>query len=94
MNQYIICYDIRDSKRLLKVHNLLKKYAIHIAYSVFIFYGQTKEKDSLMREMFFLTDKTDDLRCYVIPKDLFKIRFGKKVLPEGIILSGLPHQYL
>ena len=95
MNQYVICYDIRNPKRLQKVHNHVKKYAIALGYSVFLFSGLSKEKDQLMRSLFTLIDKKlDDLRCYVIPSDLLKARFGKEVLPDGIMLSALPHKYI
>ena len=34
-NSFIVCYDIRDDKRLRKVHKTLRNWGDHLQYSIF-----------------------------------------------------------
>ncbi len=91
MSKYIICYDIRNPKRLQSVHNYLKKFAIPIQYSIFILDGSHKDKANCLLYLRKLIDKTvDDLRCYVLADNMYQTRIGQAVLPDGIYLSSFP----
>lgn len=35
-NRYLVCYDIRDTKRLTRVHKKMCGYGDHLQYSVFM----------------------------------------------------------
>jgi len=34
-NTYLVCYDIRDDKRLRKVHKTMRDFGDHLQYSIF-----------------------------------------------------------
>lgn len=91
MTDYVICYDISHPKRLARVFRFLKKCAMPLQYSVFLFSGDDRQLARIMEKLVPLIDpKEDDLRAYPLPKRGFKARLGKATLPEGIQWSGLP----
>lgn len=91
MSDTLICYDISDPKRLGRLFRFLKKCAMPVQYSVFLFTGDDRQLDRLLAKAAQLIDpKADDLRAYPLPKRGFKARLGKAALPEGIQWSGLP----
>lgn len=91
MSEFIICYDIANPKRLGRLHRYLKKIAVPLQYSVFLFVGDERQLDRHLEHAASLIDeKEDDLRGYPLPVRGFKARLGKPTLPEGIQWSGLP----
>lgn len=91
MSDTIICYDITDPKRLGRLFRYLKKCAIPLQYSVFLFTGDDRQLARCLEKAVRLIDeKHDDLRAYPLPKRGFKARLGKAALPAGIQWSGLP----
>lgn len=92
MSKYIICYDIKSSKRLIRVHNYLKKIAMPIQYSIFILEGDNNYKIECLDQLKnMINDKEDDLRCYILSMNLYQYRIGKTVLSDGIYLSTFPY---
>ncbi len=91
MSEFIICYDITHPRRLGRVFRHLKKNALPLQYSVFLFTGDARQLAGLMDALLPLIDPDeDDLRAYPLPARGFKARLGKASLPEGIQWSGLP----
>jgi len=91
MSDFVICYDICEPKRLARVFRLLRKCAMPLQYSVFLFTGDERQLKRIMDALVRLIDpQQDDLRAYPLPKRGFKARLGKAALPEGIQWSGLP----
>jgi CRISPR-associated protein Cas2 len=91
MREYIICYDIRNPKRLNRLHRYLLKHAIPIQYSVFLFSGDDRNLQRCLDAAAPLIDpKEDDLRTYPLPARGLKVRMGRPTLPEGILWSSLP----
>lgn len=91
MSDFVICYDISHPKRLGRVFRFLKKCAMPLQYSVFLFTGDDRQLARVMEKLVPLIDpKEDDLRAYPLPKRGFKARLGRAALPEGIQWSGLP----
>jgi CRISPR-associated protein Cas2 len=87
----LICYDIADPKRLGRVFRYLKKRAMPLQYSVFLFSGDDRQLERCLAGAAALIDeKHDDLRAYPLPARGFKARLGKAALPEGIQWSELP----
>lgn len=91
MSDFVVCYDISDPKRLGRLHRLLKKHAVALQYSVFLFTGDDRQLDRLFAAAERYIDPTvDDLRAYPLPARGLKARLGKPALPEGIQFGRLP----
>lgn len=91
MTDTVICYDISDPKRLGRVFRYLKRRAMPLQYSVFLFTGDDRQLERcLAGAVRYIDEKLDDLRAYPLPARGFKARLGKAALPEGIQWSGLP----
>jgi CRISPR-associated endonuclease Cas2 len=91
VSEFVICYDIADPRRLGRLHRYLKKRAVTLQYSVFLFVGDDRQLDRCMEGAAKLIDaKEDDLRAYPLPGRGLKARIGCPALPEGIQWSGLP----
>lgn len=89
--QYLIGYDITDSKRLQKIYKRITAYATPIQYSVFLLEGGTRElKECLNDILEIFNKKQDDLRVYPLQKGAKQWHLGKPILPEGIIWTALP----
>lgn len=89
--QYLIGYDISDTKRLQKIHRIMTKYATPIQYSIFLYEGVQKELQNCIEDiMQIFHKKEDDLRIYPLPTNGKQWQLGKSVLPEGIIWTALP----
>lgn len=89
MMRFVIAYDIRNIKRLQRVHRTLVRKALPIQYSVFIFKGTPDACSSVLREVIDLLDlRRDDLRSYPLPEHGRSFHAGKPVLPAGILWSG------
>lgn len=87
----MICYDIRDPKRLVRVHRRMQSWALPIQYSVFLFCGDNRTLANRLRETReLINDKQDDLRCYPLPKSGRRQRLGRATLPAGIVHTDLP----
>ena len=91
MSEFVVCYDICDPRRLARLHRFLKKHTVPLQYSVFLFTGDDRKLDHLLAEAeTYIAPKIDDLRAYPLPARGLKVRLGKPVLPDGILLGGLP----
>ena len=91
MRETIICYDITCPRRLARIHRLLKKQALPIQYSVFLFTGTPLQLERCLAQLEHIMDKRyDDIRAYPLPQRGLRWSLGKTTLPEGIHLSGLP----
>ena len=65
---YLICYDIRNKKRLSKIGKIVEAEAIRIQRSVYFYEKMSKkELDILIEKILKIFDeKVDDLRIYTI----------------------------
>lgn len=65
---YLIAYDVRDPKRLRRVHYALRKQALAVQQSVFIVHTDRAGLDAIERGLRDIADEhSDDLRRYAIP---------------------------
>lgn len=87
---WLIAYDIKNPKRLSRLHRLIKTRAIAVQYSVFMFEGRAADLGNLFSECRRLLDlKEDDLRAYPIPQRLEVHVIGRGSMPESAcIVSG------
>ncbi|BCD68467.1 CRISPR-associated endonuclease Cas2 [Nitratiruptor sp. YY09-18] len=67
-NDYLVCYDISDPKRLRRVARYLEGECIRIQYSVFIAKSVTKERIYTIADRLneLIDSKEDDVRIYKI----------------------------
>jgi len=86
MREYIICYDITDPKRLGRIHRALKKKALPVQYSVFLFNGTPDQLALCLARLEALMDPdTDDIRAYPLPQRGLRLALGPGALPGGIL---------
>ncbi|GAB1384638.1 hypothetical protein MASR1M50_29590 [Burkholderiales bacterium] len=85
MADHIICYDIADPRRLGKIHRAIKKQAMPLQYSVFLFCGSDEKLQRCLDELHQLMDpRHDDIRAYPLPQRGLRLVLGPSALPEGI----------
>ncbi|MBI5018187.1 MAG: CRISPR-associated endonuclease Cas2 [Deltaproteobacteria bacterium] len=87
---YLICYDIRDPKRLVRVHKILKARALALQYSVFVLEGTERDKQAAVESVREVIDHTeDDVRVYTLPARVEVKALGvAEPLPSGVLLVG------
>jgi CRISPR-associated protein Cas2 len=92
---YLIAYDITSPRRLGRMHRYLSEVAVPIEYSVFLARGELPWLLGVLAEAATLIDRrSDDLRCYPLPKRGLKQRLGKATLPDGVYWSDLPAAFV
>jgi CRISPR-associated protein Cas2 len=76
---FVISYDVADTKRLRKVAKILEKEALRFQYSVFLLYNYTEAELKLLLEKLLdiIDEKDDDLRVYKINN--FGITLGNAI---------------
>ena len=83
----LLCYDIRDKKRLVKVHRLVKRHGLELQYSVFYLEMTNAEVGRLLGKLEELIDeRVDDVRVYAISRFEDIQMLGESLLPEGVQL--------
>lgn len=81
---WLIAYDIRDHKRLSRLHRLIKSRAIAVQYSVFLFEGSAAELGKLFSEIRQCVEpREDDVRAYPIPQRIEVHVIGRGSMPES-----------
>lgn len=87
----MVCYDICEPRRLVRVHRRMKRWGIPLQYSVFYCYLTPPEHNRLAQELKGLIDiEADDVRIYAVQESLPIQCLGRQPLPEGVQLLGLP----
>lgn len=86
---YLICYDITEPKRLIKIHQYLKGEALPLQYSVFFAWFNPCVLRKCVRELELRIDQAfDDVRIYPLPRNLEAFVLGRNALPGGVRLTG------
>lgn len=64
---YLVCYDIRDNRRLQRVHRCLRRRALAMQYSVFLLQCRDEQLTELREALRRLADpREDDIRIYPV----------------------------
>ncbi len=85
--QYLICYDIADRRRLVRVHRFLTTRAVALQYSVFSAVLRRRELEDILENLEERIDaREDDVRVYPLPDAPQATTIGRSFLPEGITL--------
>lgn len=67
---YLVCYDIREPRRLTRVYQLMKGKGLHIQYSVFHCRLTWQDLLELKERLAGLIDEgADDVRIYPLPSE-------------------------
>jgi CRISPR-associated protein Cas2 len=85
----LLCYDIREPRRLRRVYRRARRVGLPLQYSVFYLELNKTRLDRLLAEISDVIDHSvDDVRVYGIAGlgDIQQI--GQPILPAGVRLSG------
>ena len=89
---WIVCYDMKEPKRLRRVFKCLKSHGIPIQYSVFLVHASSNAIDRLEVQLCKLINRNeDDVRIYAIPKCSDTIIMGHALIPDGVLLGDGTH---
>jgi CRISPR-associated protein Cas2 len=81
---WLICYDITDPRRLVRLHRFLRKHAEPVQYSVFYYEASAAQLGRLVGEIEARIDRrSDDVRIYQLPERLECTTLGRGSLPGG-----------
>lgn len=90
MADWLLCYDIKDPRRLQRVHRALQAFALPLQHSVFLYTGDHRTLERYLKHVVSLIQPVDDFRQYPLPKRGVRERLGRSVLPTGITWGALP----
>ncbi len=86
---WLICYDIRNARRLLRIHRYLKQRGMHLQYSMFGLELDDREIRQVLDDLEMLMDtRVDDIRAYHVPAHCRVWKMGRQALPDGIALHA------
>jgi len=85
--RWLIAYDLRNERRIARVHRLLTKVAVPVQYSVFAARGSQAAMRKLAGQVETLIDaEVDDVRIYPVPERPLLHTIGRTMLPEAALL--------
>jgi CRISPR-associated protein Cas2 len=91
---FLIAYDIANPRRLARVNRYVKSVATPAQKSLYVAHTTANEVRAIRDVLAGLIDHhKDDVRIYPLPHRTRIWYYGKKPLPEGLLLvheSGLP----
>jgi CRISPR-associated protein Cas2 len=88
--RWLVAYDIREPRRLARVHRLLTRTAVPVQYSVFVARGSFADMRRLAKELrCSIDERADDVRIYSIPVNPVIYTIGRAMLSEDAwLLDG------
>ncbi len=86
---WLICYDIRNPKRLLRIHRYLRQRGVAVQYSAFGLELDDRQLRQVLDDLEMLMDpRVDDIRAYHIPAHCRIWKWGRQTLPEGLAVHA------
>ena len=83
-----MAYDIREPRRLRRVHRCLRKLGLPAQYSAFTVEADDTQITAHLDRLERLIDcRVDDLRAYHLPARCPVWRLGRQGWPDGLILA-------
>jgi len=81
---YVVCYDIRERKRLQRIQRLTARHSVYLQRSVYLFRGEGGELVALLRKVREVIEPNDDLRVYNLAhiRDMWFLSFDKPAIAE------------
>jgi CRISPR-associated protein Cas2 len=87
---WFIAYDVRDPRRLRRVHRVLRREGLAVQYSAFCIDASEVQLLKLLAQLEALLDSSrDDLRAYHVPARCAVWCMGRQGWPDGINVSPL-----
>lgn len=84
---WVVTYDIREPRRLVRLHRFLRRCALPVQYSVFVLRESPARVGQLAREIEERIDpKVDDVRIYRVTEPVDAVVLGRSMLPPDILL--------
>ncbi len=89
---YLVCYDIRDPKRLRRIQRLTAKRTVYLQRSVYLYRGKGKGLISLLENIKKEMSGDDDLRLYNLAhvRDVWFLSEDKPAIPEMMLNQTPP----
>jgi CRISPR-associated protein Cas2 len=87
-HNWLIAYDIREPKRLSRVHRFLVKHGVPVQYSVFVTRNTAQRIGRIKAGLAELIAPVDDVRIYQIPERVRLTTYGRQYLPHELLLIG------
>ena len=85
--RYLIAYDIRQPKRLIRVHRYLRRQGLPVQYSVFTVQLTQRKLTRVMEGLqAIIYSRVDDVRIYPLPTRLDASLLGRQLFPDGVML--------
>lgn len=86
---WLLAYDIRDARRLRRVHAYLKKRGVPLQYSMFGLEQNDPAFADILGDVRMLIDESeDDVRAYHLPEQCQTWTLGRQSLPDGVELHA------
>lgn len=86
---WLIAYDIREPKRLRRIHAYLCQHGVPLQYSVFGLELDDLGLRGVLDDLAALMDTSvDDIRAYHLPEHCQVWTIGQQELPEGVELHA------
>ena len=86
-HRYLIAYDIRDPRRLGRVHRHLRKSGLPVQYSVFTAWLTERKLLRVIDGLeAIICDSEDDIRIYPLPAQADSVCLGQQLFPEDVLL--------
>jgi len=84
--KYLVCYDICDSKRLRRVHRLIRVWGVPIQFSIFEIEVNSDQFEQLMAELTDLINQEEDkVMFYRLSPEQDRICLGVAVQTEDLL---------
>lgn len=78
VKKYLICYDVRNAKRLRRVHRILRDVALPVQFSVFEAELRGVELSALLERLAASIDAAQDqVSCYSLTAGHQKLSLGR-----------------
>lgn len=84
---HIVAWDVRDPRRLRRLHRRLSRRALALQDPVFLFCGSERALRRLERELAKLVRPEDDLRIWPFPDGTQLWTHGPGALPRGVLFA-------
>ena len=89
-SDWLVCYDIRDPKRLRHIHRRMLKWGTPLQYSVFHCLINDRERQRLVDELDDLMDtRVDDVRLYALRSKAVVEYLGPPPAPQILFFNTL-----